>query len=365
MIGNVRCAEDRFDFIKRCSSTHTTLPHGLSVHSFLSLRECMFITTLIQPCHSMSHCCVRVLLGFLFSQSTHASVLFSTLFLMDSSAFSAKTFSSLVFNLTNATSLTLQSVESDTITGVQGKRIFAEGNPRPFYDFQILHVTRVRSSIEVEDEMTASAIIRFSLPHQAFLRGLGVAGIDGSVEIGEAGTRWQQLFTATYLDLPPFVAQYLILGWVLTVMGFVSCVVCYCCCCTRREVEIPRAAVVSPVVIPLDVVLDSKNKTSIPEKTQKKVNLSDQNSDSNNTQSTEQAKPSTSVSSDPPPRVIQRPIATVSKSVPPPPPVTPPMLAYTPSSSVGKKSYEIEKMRHLLRQLSKNRFPDSQRRAGE
>ncbi len=176
-----------------------------------------------------------------FPQPSYTSVIFSTLLLMDSSSFSAKAFSSLVLTLTNATSLTLHSVESDTITGVQGKRLFAE-NAKGFYNFQLLHVTRVRSSVEVEDEKTASAIIRFSLPHEALIRGLGTTGIE-SVEIGEAAAADVHVWlTTTYLELPPFVAQYLLVGWALTVLGFVACVVCYCCCCRRkRRVQSPAA----------------------------------------------------------------------------------------------------------------------------
>jgi hypothetical protein len=70
---------------------------------------------------------------------------------------------------------------------------------------------------------------------------MGAMGLEG-VEIGVDDL--QHWFTATYLDLPGFVAQYLILGWAVTVLGFASCVVCYCCCCRKIEV-IPVAHVVA------------------------------------------------------------------------------------------------------------------------
>ena len=176
---------------------------------------------------------------------THASVIFSTLLLADSSKFSAKAFSSLVLDATNATSITLHSVEPDTITGVQGRQVFAESGSADlgFYTFQLLHVTRVRSSIEVADEGSASAVIRHSLANRALLRGMGLMGIE-SLEIGEVGVTWLQYLTTTYLDLPSFVAQYLIVGWVLTVLGFALCVTCYCC---RRDQHVVMAA-----SVPLD-----------------------------------------------------------------------------------------------------------------
>ena len=170
----------------------------------------------------------------------HSYVIFNTVFLMDSSSFPVQAFSSLVVNLTNATAFTLLSTDSDTITGVEGKRLFV--NSTGFYSFQLLHVTRVRASVRVGDDQTAVAIIRYSLPHEVALRGMGAMGLDG-VEIGVDDL--QHWFTATYLDLPGFVAQYLILGWAVTVLGFASCVVCYCCCCRRKTGVIPVAHVVA------------------------------------------------------------------------------------------------------------------------
>ena len=178
----------------------------------------------------------------------HCSVLFTTIHLADSSTFSTKAFSSLVLTVTNASSLTLHAVEPDTITGAQGKRLFAA--PSQFYSFQLLHVTRVRSSIEAEDERTAAVIIRYSLPHEALLRGMGVMGVD-SVDLGEADTGWARWLTTAYLELPPFVAQYLILGWALTVLGFLTCITCYCCCCMGPQKAI---RVVQRAVVPIAIV---------------------------------------------------------------------------------------------------------------
>jgi hypothetical protein len=172
---------------------------------------------------------------------THCSVLFTTILLRDSETFSVKAFSSLVLDITNATSLTLHSVEPDTITGVDGRRLFADSSS--FYSFQLLHVTRVLASVEVEDEKTVAAIILHSLPLKGQLRGLGIMGME-SVTIGEADT--QNWFTTTYVELPPFVAQYLILGWSLTVLFFASCVLCYCCRGDQKREVIPLAIVSNP-----------------------------------------------------------------------------------------------------------------------
>ena len=200
-------------------------------------------------------------------RQSHASVIFSTILLMDSSSFSAKAFSSLVLTLTNATSITLHSVESDTITGVQGKSLFFFAPSLLFYNFQLLHVTRARSSIEVEDEKTASAIIRLSLPHEALIRKSLTVGIE-SVEIGEADvTTWQRWLTTTYLELPPFAAQYLVVGWALTVLGFLACVVCYCCCCKKGADDGNNVQTIASVVMhppPAAAVPVQQQKPSIP-----------------------------------------------------------------------------------------------------
>ncbi len=117
------------------------------------------------------------------------------------------------------------------------RRLFV--NNSAFYSFQLLHVTRIRASVQVADDQTASAVIRYSLPHEVALRGIGTMGLDG-VEIGtDSVHRW---FTTTYLELPDFVAQYLILGWAVTVLGFASCVMCYCC--FKGSNEVVHAAVV-------------------------------------------------------------------------------------------------------------------------
>ena len=194
---------------------------------------------------------------------THCSVLFTTILLRDSETFSTKAFSSLVLGITNATSLTLHSVESDTITGVEGRRLFADRSG--FYSFQLLHVTRVLASVEAEDEKTVAAIIHYSLPHEGLLRGLGIMGME-SVTIGEASAgSW---FTTTYVELPPFVAQYLILGWALTVLGFASCVLCYCCCCRAAQNKelIPVAVVSDPaaITVPRAVPVVQPNPAVIP-----------------------------------------------------------------------------------------------------
>ena len=193
-----------------------------------------------------------LLLLLLYLSPTTTSVIFNAILLMDSSSFSSDAFSSLVQStllLTDNTAVTIHSIESDTITGAQGKSLFE--NSSSFYNFQLLHITRVRTSVRTDDELTASVIIRRSLPHEAaqhLLHGMTsssgvIMGIE-SVEFGEVSPQGgdpslflptiimqQKWFTTTYLELPSFAAQYLICGWVLTVLSFMLCVLCYCCCC--------------------------------------------------------------------------------------------------------------------------------------
>lgn len=180
-----------------------------------------------------------------------SSVVFDTVLLMDASSFSTKVFTSFIIFLTNATTVTLRAVEPETITGMEGKRIFANSNS--FYNFQLLHVTRVSVAICVMEEQTVSAIIRYSLPHEAALYGMGIVGVEGVVLESDVLPQW---FTSTYVELPSFVAQYLVLGWGLTVLCFLSCVMCYCCCRTRKkEPLIPTAVMTLPNIVP-DVTID-------------------------------------------------------------------------------------------------------------
>ena len=193
-----------------------------------------------------------LLLLLLYLSPTTTSVIFNAILLMDSSSFSSDAFSSLVQStllLTDNTAVTIHSIESDTITGAQGKSLFE--NSSSFYNFQLLHITRVRTSVRTDDELTASVIIRRSLPHEAAQHLHGMTSSSGvimgieSVEFGEVSPQGgdpslflptriimqQKWFTTTYLELPSFAAQYLICGWVLTVLSFMLCVLCYCCCC--------------------------------------------------------------------------------------------------------------------------------------
>jgi hypothetical protein len=160
---------------------------------------------------------------------------------MDSSDFPVDMFSSLVANVTNSSSYTLKSIASDTITGVEGRRLFV--NSTEFYSFQLLHVTRVRVSIQTGDDQTASAVIRYSLPHEVALCGIGIMGLDGvEIWVDDPLLHW---FTFTYIPLPGFVAQYLILGWGMTVL----LLLCYCCCrCGQKEGVISASIV--PVGLP-------------------------------------------------------------------------------------------------------------------
>ena len=202
------------------------------------------------------------------------SVVFDAVLLMDASSFSTKLFTSFIISLTNATTVTLRSVEPDTITGIDGKRIFA--NSGSFYNFQLLHVTRVRVSVSVKEEQTVSAIVRHSLPHEAALRGLGIVGVEGIVIESDVLPQW---FTSTYVELPSFVAQYLVLGWGLTVVCFMSCIMCYCCCRTRKkEPLIPTAVtthevpeIVPAVIDPAAVVITPKNPKIVRQPTQRQA----------------------------------------------------------------------------------------------
>lgn len=169
-----------------------------------------------------------LLLFILLPSRCNSSVIFTTVLLMDSSRFSSEAFTSLVQSLLLPTSITVHSIESDTMLGAKGKSLFEDNSG--FFNFQVLHITRVKTSVKVDDEKTASVILRRSFPHDAAQRGLGIIGIE-SVEFGEVGDPTQQWLTTTYLELPSFAAQYLILGWALTILGFFSCVLCYCCCC--------------------------------------------------------------------------------------------------------------------------------------
>ena len=169
-----------------------------------------------------------LLLFILLPSRCNSSVIFTTVLLMDSSRFSSEAFTSLVQSLLLPTSITVHSIESDTMLGAKGKSLFEDNSG--FFNFQVLHITRVKTSVKVDDEKTASVILRRSFPHDAAQRGLGIIGIE-SVEFGEVGDPTQQWLTTTYLELPSFAAQYLILGWALTILGFLSCVLCYCCCC--------------------------------------------------------------------------------------------------------------------------------------
>lgn len=292
-------------------------------------------------------------LFLLHLQLSNASVIFNILLLTDPSNFSDKNFSSLILSLTNATSLTLHSVESDTITGVQGKRLFAEKR-NEFYNFQLLHVTRVRSSIEVRDESTAAVIIRQGLPHAALVRGgLGVLGIE-SVEIGEAEFGWQQLLMTTYLEFPSFVAQYLFVGWALTVLGFTSCIACYCCCCYTRRREtvvsnvtpvVPSAVVASPARV-VGVVTDQPNDradVAAAEPVLSIASASFQATDSTNTLL--RFKKSTPPDSHNPVEPKFQ-LLTTAKISPAPPPV-PPMLPFH-GSSVGSTLSGIAGARRIL-----------------
>ncbi len=172
-----------------------------------------------------------LLLIILLPSLCSSSVIFTTVLLLDSSRFSSDAFTSLVQSLLLPTSITIHSIESDTMTGAKGKSLFEDNTG--FFNFQVLHITRVKTSVKVDDEKTASVIIRRSFPRDAAQRGLGIVGIE-SVEFGEVSDPMQQWLTTTYVELPSFAAQYLILGWVLTILSFMSCVLCYCCCCSNK-----------------------------------------------------------------------------------------------------------------------------------
>ena len=170
---------------------------------------------------------------------TASDVVLSAVFLLDPSNFSPPVYESVIKSLLGGSkTATVTSVQPDILTGLEAKQHYFP-NDISIYTFQLIHITRVMTSIScsVDELIVPNSSFSISLPMECARAGMGLMAID-SVTNADTSTVWKN-FVNWLVTLPPFLAPLAIGLWILSMISCGVCWLVYCCCKNRREPEAP------------------------------------------------------------------------------------------------------------------------------
>ena len=128
---------------------------------------------------------------------------------------------------------TIDSVQPDTITGAEVRSTYFP-NRTDIYQFQLLHITRVRASITTAN---TTAQIQKLLP--AMCAGIGPVAI-----VSESPTSASSLLDAALALFPPIIAPIALGGWLLTILLCGACWLVFLC---TKPTIIPAAVTAQSV----------------------------------------------------------------------------------------------------------------------
>ena len=170
---------------------------------------------------------MRLLLWLLLPCAACDVVVVSVIFLIASDAFATTPYRDLLQAHFGPT--TVDSVQPDTLTGAEVRSTYFP-NRTDIYQFQLLHVTRVRASITTAN---TTAQIQNLLP--ALCAGIGPVAIEPEARASTGST-----LDAVLALLPPIVAPIALGGWLLTILLCGACWLVFLC---SKPAVIPAAVV--------------------------------------------------------------------------------------------------------------------------
>ena len=186
----------------------------------------------------------------LLSSAVYGDVIIDIVCLLDSSAFPTATYDSILKKSINCTLVTPTMTRADLVTGAEAKqRYFPDSTV--FRRFELLHVTRVRSVLQISTNGVVVPTNSFGAGLiKAISRDIGACGIDSISD--SSITTASQDDMQWILNMPVLVAPIALAGWVITV---VSCSVCWFCVCCTTDTKIATVADTSTTATPDPVVV--------------------------------------------------------------------------------------------------------------
>lgn len=164
-----------------------------------------------------------------------ADVVLNCVFLMDMNTFTSKGLSSrlesiLTSSFSRPNGITLQSIQSVSLTGAEVKQLYFPQNT-DIRLFSIVHLTRVTASIRTDnDANTTKYVSNFLAPLCA---DLAPVAVDRIGQPSQSGFDFAQQF-------PPVLGFVMVCVWAVTVLSCGVCWVCVLChCCKRKPKKTP------------------------------------------------------------------------------------------------------------------------------
>ena len=167
----------------------------------------------------MSLVCILFLLLF---HCTSATVHLEASWLGDPSLFPQSDFTMLLFNLTSATSVSLEPASVDMLLGKQARNVFP--NASTVYSFSIVYITRLQCELETLDDVAALYTVRRDLVSGCLRANLGHLVLDYASLVAREKQR-------SAWEWPDYVAPLAVSGWSVTTF---VCVVLLLALCTTR-----------------------------------------------------------------------------------------------------------------------------------
>ena len=163
-----------------------------------------------------------ILFFLLLFHCTHATVHLEASWLGDPSLFPQSDFTMLLFNLTSATSVSLEPASVDMLLGKQARNVFP--NASTVYSFSIVYITRLQCELETLDDGAALYTVRRDLVSGCLRANLGHLVLD----YASLAAREKQ---RSAWEWPDYVAPLAVSGWSVTTF---VCVVLLLALCTTR-----------------------------------------------------------------------------------------------------------------------------------
>ena len=162
---------------------------------------------------------------------------------------------SAIANLTNATQITVQQPQPDTVTGLVCAMYFANVTTRTFYKFELVHITRLQASLVTDDEAVAQIKLQYMLSSR--VSDFAAVYILSSNIHGDQQQPW---YTQTVVEIPQYLSQYLLVACCILLLAITLLSILLC----LPPQIIEHAVIVTPAPPPVQPRIDPPLPTAPP-----------------------------------------------------------------------------------------------------
>ena len=147
-----------------------------------------------------------------------------------------------IANLTNATLITIHQPQTYALTGLACRAYFPNTT---FYNFQLVHVTRVNVEITSDDDTVTQIKLQYMLTERVS------ESITVYIESSEIHTPYQTpWYNVTFIEIPQYFSQYLLVACCILFLTLLLSCACLICSQLSTSATIEHAIVVVPAPPP-------------------------------------------------------------------------------------------------------------------